>query len=144
MHLHFILDCYKAQTQPYTYNETKALVYICSLPNQYNSLNILFICSRNQWRSLTAEAMFKNHPHIKARSAGTEPSARVKVNEKAVLWADMIFVMEKRHKSRLQQKFGALLYDKEIIVLDIPDDYQFMDPELIETLEQSLSAYIEI
>jgi predicted protein tyrosine phosphatase len=96
------------------------------------------------WRSPTAEAIFKNHPHIKARSAGTEPSARIKVTEKQLLWADKIFVMEKRHKERLRQKFDFALQDKEIIVLDIPDDYQFMDPELVEILKESLAAYLEI
>jgi predicted protein tyrosine phosphatase len=106
-------------------------------------LNILFICSRNQWRSPTAEALFKNHPHIRARSAGTEPSARIRVNAKTLLWADIIFVMEKRHKEKLRQNFEYALADKDIIVLDIPDDYRFMDPELIEILQSNLSVYID-
>ncbi len=106
-------------------------------------MNLLFICSRNQWRSPTAEALFKNHPNINAKSAGTEPSARIKVNEKMLLWADLIFVMEKRHKQRLQQKFDDILQDKEVIVLDIADDYKFMDKELVEILKESLSVYLD-
>lgn len=105
-------------------------------------MNILFICSRNQWRSPTAEAIFKNHASHHVRSAGTEPSARNRINEKLLLWADLIFVMEKKHKQRLHQTFGQSLHEKEIIILDIPDDYQYMDPELIDMLKLSVKGYL--
>ncbi|WP_090626238.1 low molecular weight protein tyrosine phosphatase family protein [Parapedobacter indicus] len=98
-------------------------------------MNILFICSRNQWRSRTAEDLFKNHPLHQVRSAGTAPSARIKVSEKAIQWADLILVMEKRHKEILREKFGALIEEKEVMALDIPDEYGYMDPELVEILE---------
>ncbi|WP_262510218.1 hypothetical protein [Hymenobacter sediminis] len=32
---------------------------------------LLFICSQNRWRSLTAERLFDAHPDYEARSAGT-------------------------------------------------------------------------
>lgn len=99
-------------------------------------MNILFLCSRNQWRSRSAEELFKNHPLHTVRSAGTAPSARIKVSEKAILWADLILVMEKRHKQILQEKFGVRIYDKKVLVLDIPDEYGYMDPELVEILER--------
>ncbi|GAB5526633.1 MAG: low molecular weight protein tyrosine phosphatase family protein [Roseivirga sp.] len=105
-------------------------------------MNLLFICSRNKWRSRTAETIFKNRHGFQVQSAGTEPSARIKVNQKMMDWAEMIFVMEKKHRQRLQQKF-AISPDTEIIVLDIPDDYQYMDPELIEILEASVMNYFE-
>jgi len=50
--------------------------------------------------------------------------------------------MEKRHKERLKEKFGSLTEDKDIIILDIPDDYKYMDPELIEMLKDSVSPYL--
>lgn len=106
-------------------------------------MNILFVCSRNQWRSPTAEAIFKNSPKYQVKSAGTEESARIRLTEKLVNWADIIFVMEKKHKQRIRQKFGALLATKNIIVLDIPDEYQFMDPELIDSLKTSVLPYLE-
>ncbi len=105
-------------------------------------MNLLFICSRNKWRSRTAETIFKDRPGFQVRSAGTEPSARIKVNQKMIDWAEMIFVMEKKHKQRLQQKF-AFDPDAEIIVLDIPDEYQYMDSELVEMLENSVMNYFE-
>jgi len=86
-------------------------------------------------RSRTAEDLFKNQPLHQVRSAGTAPSARIKVSEKAIQWADLILVMEKRHKEILREKFGALIEKKEVMVLDIPDEYGYMDPELVEILE---------
>ena len=104
--------------------------------------NLLFICSKNQWRSPTAEALFKNHPVHNARSAGTSEKARIKVNEKLLLWADVLFVMERRHKQILMQRFSRALLDKELVVLDIPDDYQFNDPELVDLLKDKLEDYL--
>lgn len=105
-------------------------------------MNILFICSRNQWRSPTAEAIFKNHAVIKAKSAGTENAARIRVTEKLILWADIIYVMECKHKQRLHQRFEGALTGKNIQVLDIPDNYKYMDPELIEELKSVLQPLI--
>jgi len=106
-------------------------------------MNILFVCSRNKWRSRTAETIFKNNQKHNVKSAGTENDARIKVTEKLISWSDLIFVMEKRHRERLKEKFGSLTDSKEIIILDIQDDYEYMDPELIEILETSVSPYLE-
>jgi protein-tyrosine phosphatase len=105
-------------------------------------MNILFVCSRNKWRSRTAETIFKDNQDHLVKSAGTENDARVRVTEKLIHWAELIFVMEKRHKQRLEEKFDRLLQGKKIIVLDIEDNYQYMDDELIETLKTSLSPYL--
>jgi protein-tyrosine phosphatase len=105
-------------------------------------MNVLFVCSRNKWRSRTAETIFKIDQSHEFRSAGTENDARIKVNEKLIHWADLIFVMEKRHKQRLQDRFDQLLKDKKIITLDIEDNYQYMDEELIETLKTSVTPYL--
>lgn len=105
-------------------------------------MNILFVCSRNKWRSRTAETIFKDQQHHEVRSAGTSSHARVKVNEKFITWADLIFVMEKRHKQLLQQKFEQSLEGKQVIVLDIEDNYQYMDEELIDILRTSVNPYL--
>lgn len=105
-------------------------------------MNILFVCSRNKWRSATAETIYKNHPEHQVRSAGTEPSARIKLNAKHVIWADLIFVMEKKHKQRIKEKFSEEIADKKIVVMDIPDEYQYMDKELIEELNLKTHDYL--
>jgi predicted protein tyrosine phosphatase len=105
-------------------------------------LKVLFICSRNKWRSATAETIYKNSDRFDVKSAGTEPSARIKVNGGHLLWADLIFVMEHKHKKRLLEKFREEMAGKEVVVLDIPDEYQYMDPELIEEIESKVENYL--
>lgn len=78
------------------------------------------------------------------RSAGTEDKARVKVTIGHIGWADLIFVMEKKHARRLQERFGDILEGKKIVCLNIPDEYQFMDSELIEVLISSVSEHIDL
>lgn len=105
-------------------------------------MNFLFVCSRNEWRSRTAETIFKTNQKHNFKSAGTESNARIKVNSKLVSWADIIFVMEKKHRQRLQERFGQLLKDKEVVILHIDDIYGYMDDELIETLKVSVTPYL--
>ena len=106
-------------------------------------MNLLFVCSRNQWRSPTAEAIYKDLPYLNVRSAGTEPSARIKLNQKTILWADVVFVMEKKHKQRILEKF-EILPDQQIITLDIPDEYKFMDEELIEEIKTKVDSFLRL
>ena len=72
---------------------------------------------------MSAEAIYKNHNGLSVKSAGTEPSARIKITAKLIDWADIIFVMEKRHKQKIIENFKDSCLGKEIITLDIPDDY---------------------
>ena len=105
-------------------------------------MNILFICSRNNWRSPTAEAIYKSRQDHKFRSAGTEPSAKNRVSSKDILWADIIFTMEKKHKQRLLDKFPIEIKNKQFIILDIEDNYKFMDEELVEMIKISVDPFL--
>lgn len=102
--------------------------------------NLLFVCSRNQWRSPTAEVIWRRRPGFEVRSAGTSPNARKPIGPADIRWADVIFVMERKHLHRLQAGYARLLEYKRIYCLDIPDDYQFMDPELVDILEDAVTA----
>lgn len=108
------------------------------------ALKLLFVCSRNRKRSLTAEHLFSGEPCLDVRSAGTQPSARIVVNDGHIAWADMIFVMEKSHLAKLRRKFGDLLDGKCLITLHIPDDYEFMQEELIDELENKVGEYVDL
>ena len=105
---------------------------------------LLFVCSRNQWRSPTAAKLFDRSNLYVARSAGTSDSARIKITAGLINWADRIFVMEKRHLAIIKHKYPEAIDAKPIIVLQIDDDYQYLDPELIELLESRLAEYVEI
>jgi predicted protein tyrosine phosphatase len=104
--------------------------------------NLLFICSRNQWRSPTAEAVFRRRAGLKVRSAGTSPNARRTVNAEDLRWADVVIVMEPKHRRQLLARFGRPLAKREVHVLHIPDDYRFMDPELVELLEEAVAPLL--
>jgi predicted protein tyrosine phosphatase len=104
-------------------------------------MNILFICSRNQWRSPTAEQVWRKFG-LNTRSAGTSPKAKHPVSQADIQWADIIFVMEPKHKQRLQAEFRQLLNDKQIAVLDIPDEYQYMAPDLVEIFEELAADFL--
>lgn len=108
-----------------------------------NILNLLFICSRNQWRSPTGEEIWKKRPGFNSRSAGTSPNARKTVGPADIRWADYIFVMEKKHKNRLLAEFTRMMNHKPLFVLDIPDEYKFMDPELIDELDSKVSEILD-
>ncbi len=102
-----------------------------------DEIKLLFVCSRNKRRSLTAEKIFKGRSGISVKSAGTAEGARIKVTQESLSWADHILVMEKNHKNMLRQNFPDLDPSK-IEVLGIPDEYEFMDAELVEVLEGCL------
>jgi predicted protein tyrosine phosphatase len=104
---------------------------------------LLFVCSRNRWRSPTAEQIFHGVNGIQARSAGTEPGARIKVTAGHLGWADIVFVMEQKHRRRLREKFAEELAGKRVVCLNIPDDYQWMQPELITLLQSTVPTYLE-
>lgn len=103
--------------------------------------NLLFVCSKNQWRSPTAQLLFRNHPVHDARSAGTSGQARIRLNQKMLDWADVVFVMERKHRDIIRERFDAS--GKQLMVLDIEDNYQFNDPELIAIFKNLLSGYLE-
>ena len=105
-------------------------------------MKLLFICSRNRRRSLTAEQLFDGIDCYQARSAGTEESARIRVTPGHIGWADIIFVMEKRHLERLRTKFRDLLVGKRVICLHIPDEYQYMDEALVEQLQTRVTVHL--
>ena len=109
-----------------------------------DKLRVLFICSRNQWRSPTAEQVFRRHPALAVCSAGTSASARKQVSAADLTWADVVIVMESKHKSRLMQSHAELLAGKPLHVLDIPDDYRFMDPELVGLLEETVPTLLDL
>ncbi len=104
--------------------------------------HILFLCSQNKLRSPTAEAIFTDHPSIEVDSAGLNNDAEVPLTEEQVRWADLIIVMEKAHRTRLNQKFKNVLAGKRIAVLNIPDNYDYMDPSLIALLKIRCASYI--
>jgi len=103
---------------------------------------IVFVCSANRLRSPTAEKIFSSHPGVDARSAGVGKEAAVPVSAELLEWADLIFVMEKRHRNMIHSRFKEIYQRKRIICLYIPDEFEFMDPDLISLLEEKVTPYL--
>ncbi|PJJ79744.1 low molecular weight protein tyrosine phosphatase family protein [Mucilaginibacter auburnensis] len=99
--------------------------------------NILVICGKNKRRSRTAEFIFKNDDRFNIRSAGLSPKSDRRLTENDLIWADLILVMETEHRSRLKQTYAATT-NALVEVLHVPDEYEFMDEELIEILQTKI------
>lgn len=102
----------------------------------------LFICSQNRLRSPTAEQVFASWPDVETDSAGLGGDATVPLSPEQIEWANIIFVMEKAHRNRLGARFRKYLGGKRVICLDIPDDYDYMQPELVTLLEAKVGKFL--
>ena len=105
---------------------------------------LLFVCSENRLRSPTAEAVFSAYNGIEAIGAGTNSDAETPVSGDLIEWADIIFVMEKSHRNKVSKKYKDLLKDKRLVVLDIPDNYECMQPDLVRILKTKVSKILQI
>lgn len=110
----------------------------------YDLMNLLFVCSKNRLRSPTAEAIFQEYPGVEAMSAGTNADAETPVSGDLIEWADVIFVMENSHRDKIAKKFMSQLKGKKLRVLDIPDNYDHMDPDLIKLLKSRVPRYVRL
>lgn len=105
-------------------------------------MNLLFICSQNRLRSPTAEHHFSLLEGMKTASAGTNRSAEVTLSAELVEWANLIFCMERIHVERLRQRFSRQIGSRRVVCLDVRDRYGYMDPDLIEVLERTVSPHL--
>jgi predicted protein tyrosine phosphatase len=103
---------------------------------------ILFVCSQNKLRSPTAEQIFSKRIDIEVDSAGTNADACQPLSTELVQWADLIVVMEKAHRDKVQRRFRASMGNKRLVCLDIPDDYDFMDTALVRLLEAKMTRHL--
>ena len=105
-------------------------------------MNVLFVCSQNRLRSPTAEQTFASHPRIAVASAGTNAGADNPLTPELIRWADLIFVMEKAHRKKVQKRYKTELKDTRLICLDIPDEFEFMDEKLIRLLKARVTRFL--
>jgi len=52
--------------------------------------------------------------------------------------------MERAHRNKLSKKFGPHLKSKRIICLDIPDQFDYMDPALVRLLETKVGPFFRV
>lgn len=105
-------------------------------------VHVLFVCSRNRLRSPTAEQVFSSVPGLEVDSAGLNSDADVLLTPEQVMWADVIFVMEKAHRNKLMTRFRAQLKGKRVVCLNIPDKYAYMDSALVSLLKTIVPKHL--
>lgn len=105
--------------------------------------NILVVCGRNKKRSRTAESIFKNDNRFNIRSAGLSSKSDRKITENDLSWADLVFVMETGYRARIVGQYRHMELPP-IEILDIPDDYEFLDEELVELLTDRINNTLSI
>lgn len=81
-------------------------------------------------------------PGIQVLSAGTNRGAEEPLTDELVEWADTIFAMERIHRAKLQSNYRAALKNTRIVVLDIPDEFEFMDPKLAQLLHSKMLKWM--
>lgn len=105
--------------------------------------HVLFVCSQNHCRSVTAELVFRNyHPEIWVRSCGIDSSATVPFSTALGMWADLIICFEQMHVKAVKDEIGDLHDDDNIVCLGIPDSYNAMDPELVAMLKARVPEFL--
>ena len=104
----------------------------------------MFVCSENHLRSPTAEAVFSEYDSVEALSAGTNKDCECPVSGDLLEWADVVLVMEERHRRKVVRRFRNLLRGKKVGVLGIPDVFEFMDPLLVALLRARVPRYVRI
>lgn len=87
--------------------------------------------------------MFSKDPSLDVRSAGTSTDAMVRVNDRMLEWADIIFTMDDEQRRALSAAFPNHPGLAKIVCLEIADDYHFLDPELIAMLRERTAAHLE-
>ena len=102
-------------------------------------IHVLFVCSRNRWRSPTAERVFRNDNRFAVRSRGLSVRSPRQLRDTDLIWADIIFVMEPKHRARILGQFRDAVGATPLHVLDIPDEYEFMDPELVQLIQDRVA-----
>lgn len=104
--------------------------------------HVLFLCNQNLLRSPTAERVFREDPRLEVRSAGVNSDATVPVTRELLEWADLIFVMEKRQRNVIHKRYPEVYRGKPIVCLYIPDQFEFMEPALIQALQKSVAPHL--
>ena len=114
-----------------------------SNPYQGKADRWLFVCSAGLLRSPTGATMAAQRG-INARSCGSNFNyALIPCSANLINWADKIIFVNKENLWQLEDNYVGHEYllsqiERKAIVLDIPDNFEYMDPQLQKLFEQEL------
>ena len=105
---------------------------------------VLTVCSAGCLRSPTAAHILSSEPfNFNTRCAGTSKEyAIIPITDALIVWADVILCMDsdqQRYINEMQNELASS-YDafdyKQVINLEIEDDYAYRDPELVKIMTE--------
>lgn len=103
---------------------------------------VLCVCSAGLLRSPTAAWILSNEPFgYNTRAVGSSSEyALIPMDEAHVLWADEIICMDVEQEMYAKQLLSNVNPNSitPVHLLDVPDNYGFRDPELVEILTNKL------
>ena len=112
---------------------TRNQLYNVKNASQGETKKILTVCSAGLLRSATLQNMLIKEYGYNVRNCGTvEPYALIPISEALVLWADEIVFVNKENYKHVKQELEKLNVLDKCYILDIPDMYNFNDPELLK------------
>lgn len=103
-------------------------------PYQGTDKKVLFVCSMGILRSATGSRIYG--AKYNTRCAGTYDEALIQINDQLMMWANEIVFVNKENFEQANKKYNDIMEGKSIKVLDIPDVYEHMHPEIIKAYEQ--------
>jgi predicted protein tyrosine phosphatase len=103
---------------------------------------VLFVCTQNRVRSLTAQLLYRGRPDLEVQSAGISEYARVPLTQDLLEWADQVFVFSRRQQKVLEKRYGDFYRGKRIVCLNLPDRFEYNGPKLITKLTVRLGRYL--
>ncbi|HET9271130.1 MAG TPA: hypothetical protein VFO31_23305 [Vicinamibacterales bacterium] len=112
------------------------------MPNPAPPTRVLFLCRHNRMRSPTAERVFGRRADLEVRSAGVAADALARVNVHMLDWADLIFIMDDQQQRALKRLFAGHRALEHLICLNIPDEFTFMQAELIALLHERAGQHL--
>jgi len=116
---------------------TKNQLYNITNHSQGDTKKILTVCSAGLLRSATLQNFLIKEYGYNVRNCGTEESyALIPISEALVLWADKIIFVNKENYNTVKLELHKLgIPEDKITVLDIPDMYNFNNPELLKIIK---------
>lgn len=127
-----------------TYTE-QILNLTCLYSNEYQGVysRYLFVCSAGMLRSPTGAAVATKLGY-NARACGSAEYALIPISTNLVHWADKIFFVEEVNYLEALDTFSRDLETQNLVrnkavVLDIEDQYKYMDLGLVQIFEKILT-----
>lgn len=113
-------------------------------PYQGNFRRVLCVCSAGLLRSPTAAYVLSQEPFNRnTRAAGMNKEyALVSVDAALLQWAQEVVAMEVGHETALKKLMNRVGIQRPIVTLNVPDQYPYRDPALVELIRERYGAYV--